>query len=133
MYAAEDFVRTLFDRAAEHNSRAIDFFGAQLTLPPEARFGSVQSVGDYVDRVLSLPAVGDRWPVSAVTVRARRGATAAHYENRDGTAVIAIPSACPGGRFGNWWCSTRSPIICVRSNRHTEGSSYRRSVSSPRR
>ena len=91
VYAAEDFVRTLFDRAAEHNSRAIDFFGAQLTLPPEARFGSVQSVGDYVDRVLSLPAVGDRWPVSAVTVRARRGATAAHYENRDGTAVIAVP------------------------------------------
>ena len=96
VYAAEEFVRTLFDRAAQHSSRAIDFFGAQLTLPPEARFGSARAVGDYVDRVLSLPAVRDRWPVSAVTVRARRGVSAAHYENRDGTAVIAVPERASG-------------------------------------
>ena len=37
VYAAEEFVRTLFDRAAEHGSRSVEFFGAQLTLPPEAR------------------------------------------------------------------------------------------------
>ena len=38
VYAAEEFVRTLFDRAAQHNSRAIDFFGESITLPAEARF-----------------------------------------------------------------------------------------------
>jgi len=32
------------------------------------------------------------WPkVAPVRVRARRAASAAHYENRDGTGVIAVP------------------------------------------
>jgi putative metallohydrolase (TIGR04338 family) len=85
VYAAEQFVRTMFDRAAQHSSRAIDFFGAQLTLPPEAKFGSVASVQRYVDEVLA------RVGAAPVTVRARRGAAAAHYELVDGAAVIAVP------------------------------------------
>jgi putative metallohydrolase (TIGR04338 family) len=93
VYAAEEFVRTLFDRAAQHSSRAIDFFGAQITLPPEARFGSVDSVQRYIDSVLALPAVAAHWPQSpAVAVRARRAATAAHYENIGGAGVIAVPA-----------------------------------------
>jgi putative metallohydrolase (TIGR04338 family) len=92
VYGAEQFARTLFDRAAEHGSGAIDFFGASLTLPPEARFSSAEAVQRYVDRVLVLPAVCATWGVrSALTVRARRGATAAHYEIRDGVGVIAVP------------------------------------------
>lgn len=92
VYAAEEFVRTLFDRAAEHSSRAIDFFGTQLTLPPEARFGSIESVQRYVDDVLTLPAVTARWPrPEPLRVRSRRAATAAHYERRDGAATIAVP------------------------------------------
>ncbi|MGA7134398.1 MAG: TIGR04338 family metallohydrolase [Mycobacterium sp.] len=92
VYAAEEFVRTLFDRVAEHGSRSVEFFGAQLTLPPEARFGSVEAVQRYVDEVLALPAVRRQWPaVAPLTVRARRAATAAHYENRDGTGTIAVP------------------------------------------
>jgi putative metallohydrolase (TIGR04338 family) len=92
VYAAEEFVRTLFDRAAEHGSRSVEFFGAQLTLPPEARFGSVPAVQRYVDDVLALPSVRQQWPkVAPLTVRARRAATAAHYENRDSTGVIAVP------------------------------------------
>jgi putative metallohydrolase (TIGR04338 family) len=92
VYAAEEFVRTLFDRAAEHGSPAVEFFGTQLTLPPEGRFGSVASVQRYVDDVLALPPVRQQWPeVSPLKVRARRAATAAHYENCDGTGVIAVP------------------------------------------
>jgi putative metallohydrolase (TIGR04338 family) len=92
VYAAEEFVRTLFDRAAEHGSRSVEFFGTQLTLPPEARFASVPSVQRYVDDVLALPAVRRQWPkVAPLTVRARRAATAAHYENHDGTGIIAVP------------------------------------------
>jgi putative metallohydrolase (TIGR04338 family) len=92
VYAAEEFVRTLFDRAAEHGSPTVEFFGTQLTLPPEGRFASVESVQRYVDDVLALPAVQQQWPeVSRARVRARRAATAAHYENRDGTGVIAVP------------------------------------------
>ncbi|CAJ1586445.1 TIGR04338 family metallohydrolase [[Mycobacterium] wendilense] len=93
VYAAEQFVRTMFDRAAQHHSRAIDFFGTALTLPPEARFASVESVQRYVDQVLSMPAVRQRWGpvVAALTVRPRQGNTAAHYESGDGGAAIAVP------------------------------------------
>jgi putative metallohydrolase (TIGR04338 family) len=92
VYAAEEFVRTLFDRAAEHGAPSVEFFGTQLTLPPEARFGSVASVQRYVDDVLALPTVRGQWPqVAPLRVRARRAATAAHYESRDGTGVIAVP------------------------------------------
>jgi putative metallohydrolase (TIGR04338 family) len=92
VYAAEEFVRTLFDRAAEHGSPSVEFFGTQLTLPPEGRFGSVASVQRYVDDVLALPSVRQRWPgVAPLRVRARRAATAAHYEYRDGAGVIAVP------------------------------------------
>ena len=91
VYAAEEFVRTMFDRAAQHNSRAIDFFGTQLTLPPEARFASIDSVQRYVDEVLVRVGAGP------VTVRPRRGAAAAHYEIVDGAAVIAVPE-----HHGTW-------------------------------
>ena len=92
VYAAEEFVRTLFDRAAEHGNRVVEFFGTQLTLPPEGRFASAVSVQRYVDDVLALPAVRARWPASgALTVRPRRGASAAHYERSDGGASIAVP------------------------------------------
>lgn len=92
VYAAEEFVRTLFDRAAEHGSRVVEFFGTQLTLPPEARFGSVESVQRYVDDVLAMAVVRNRWPSTApLTVRPRRGATAAHYEVGGDGATIAVP------------------------------------------
>ncbi len=92
VYAAEQFVRTLFDRAAERGNRIIEFFGTQLTLPPEARFASVASVQAYVDDVLAHPLIRTGWPgAGALTVRPRRGATAAHYEVVDGRAVIAVP------------------------------------------
>lgn len=91
VYAAEGFVRTLFDRAAQHHCRAIDFFGTQLTLPPEAKFGSVPDVQRYVDDVLALPGVAARWPAGPLTVRVRRGVSAAHYETVDGVGTIAVP------------------------------------------
>jgi putative metallohydrolase (TIGR04338 family) len=92
VYAAEEFVRTLFDRAAERGNRVVEFFGTSLTLPPEARFSSVESVQRYVDDVLALGSVRERWPdVAALTTRPRRGLTAAHYERDDGVATIAVP------------------------------------------
>lgn len=94
VYAAEAFVRTIFDRAAQGSSRSIDFFGARVTLPPEARFGSVSSVQCYVEDVLALPTVSAHWPQRApLAVRARRGATAAHYERRASGSVIAVPDS----------------------------------------
>jgi putative metallohydrolase (TIGR04338 family) len=92
VYAAEEFVRTLFDHAGEHGNRAIEFFGTNLTLPPEARFSSVETVQRYVDDVLALGSVRARWSDAAsLAVRPRRGLTAAHYERDDDVAVIAVP------------------------------------------
>ena len=92
VYAAEEFVRTLFDRSAEHGDPVVDFFGTRLTLPPEARFASVQSVQRYVDEVLSQPTVRGRWPAAApLRVRPRNGATAAHYQRGVDGATIAVP------------------------------------------
>lgn len=90
VYAAEAFVRTVFDRAAQRGDRSIDFFGTRLTLPPEARFASLDSVRTYIDDVLTLPSVRQRWPGAVpVRVRARRGLAAAHYEAE--TATMAVP------------------------------------------
>ena len=98
VYAAEEFVRTLFDRARQHGSRAIDFFGTQLTLPPEGRFASAAAVQRYTDDVLAHPVVRQRWPAAGpLTVRPRRGAAAAHYELTDEGATIAVPD-----RRGGW-------------------------------
>jgi putative metallohydrolase (TIGR04338 family) len=92
VYAAEQFVRTLFDRAQSRGERTLEFFGANITLPPEARFASVESVRRYVDDVLGHPGVGQRWPdAEPLAVRSRRGCTAAHYERADGVATIAVP------------------------------------------
>lgn len=92
VYAAEEFVRTLFDRAAERGNRSVEFFGTNLTLPPEGRFSSVESVQRYVDDVLALESVRARWPDAArLTARSRRGLTAAHYERDESAATIAVP------------------------------------------
>ena len=92
VYAAEEFVRTLFDRARDHGNPVVDFFGTALTLPPEGRFGSVPAVQRYVDEVLAHPAVRERWvDAGPLAVRARRGVRAAHYEWGDGAATIAVP------------------------------------------
>jgi putative metallohydrolase (TIGR04338 family) len=46
----------------------------------------------YVDDVLHLPVVRRRWaPAVRLTVRSRRGVTAAHYERDDDGAHIAVP------------------------------------------
>lgn len=92
VYAAEEFVRTLFDRAGERGNRVVEFFGTQLTLPPEGRFSTVDSVQRYVDDVLAMAAVRRRWPTPRpLAVRPRRGVTAAHYEVHGDDATIAVP------------------------------------------
>lgn len=85
-------MRTLFDRVYEHGNGTVEFFGANITLPPEARFASVDSVQRYVDDVLGHPSVRKRWPAAEpLTVRGRRGVTAAHYEYDGNLATIAVP------------------------------------------
>lgn len=91
MYEVEQLVRTMFDRADERDIRVVEMLGSQITLPIERKFASLESVQAYLDAVLALDWVAATWPHAGrtVTVRARSGSTAAHYE-RD-TASIALP------------------------------------------
>lgn len=88
VYRAEEMVRGLFEHAGA--GRTVDVLGVPLTLPPEARFASAASVQSYVDRVLGP---------NQVRVRARAGASAAHYESSPGRLpVVAVPAT----RDGAW-------------------------------
>ncbi|MFT3900988.1 MAG: TIGR04338 family metallohydrolase [Gordonia sp. (in: high G+C Gram-positive bacteria)] len=90
VYAAEQMVFGLFDNVG--STRSVRLGGTELTLPHEARFASLDSIADYVAKVMALPAVVARFPRARrpVRVRARRGAAAATYEREN--AVIAIPA-----------------------------------------
>ena len=89
VYDAEALVRRIFDRSVDYP--VVDVAGSHLTLPPERKFASLESVQTYVDAVLALGWVRARWPRAAVPVlvRARAGQSRAHYERFPGT--IAIP------------------------------------------
>jgi putative metallohydrolase (TIGR04338 family) len=71
--------------------------GVAVTVPPEARFATVGSVAEHVERVLARPSVRERFPraVEPVAVRARRGPSSAHYEVGP-PAVIAVPADVDG-------------------------------------
>lgn len=96
VYDAERMVHRMLHRA--DGAHTVQIAGTELTLPPEAKFGSVQQVGDYVDRVLALPSVTERFGRAPlpVHIRVRKGQRAAHYE-RVG-AVMAVPD----GMAGRW-------------------------------
>ncbi|MEV5648129.1 TIGR04338 family metallohydrolase [Nocardia sp. NPDC052254] len=91
VYDAEGLVRRILDRAEEFDVRTIELHGSTITLPIERKFASVASVQDYADRVLELNWVRAHWvrATEALTVRARAGTGAAHYEI--GRAVLAVP------------------------------------------
>ncbi|MDV6260579.1 TIGR04338 family metallohydrolase [Rhodococcoides yunnanense] len=91
VYDAEQLVRTMFDRAEEREIRVVQVMGSQITLPVERKFASLKSVQTYIDAVLALDWVASTWPGASrvITVRARSGSGAAHYE--PDTATIAVP------------------------------------------
>ena len=94
MYQAEQLVHRLFERSG--SARTVQLAGTELTLPTEALFASAESVAMYVNRVLAMPAVQERFPRAAqpVAVRGRRGSAAAEY--RPEIAEIAIPDSSEG-------------------------------------
>jgi putative metallohydrolase (TIGR04338 family) len=98
VYAAETVVRRTLDRAVDTGG-TVHLHGSSLTLPPERRFASIESVQRYVDAVLALNWVRAAWPgraAAAVEVRARRGQAMAHYERASATIAIPPPQGTSG-------------------------------------
>jgi putative metallohydrolase (TIGR04338 family) len=95
VYAAENILARMYDRAAESGSPEVSLHGVTVTLPPEAKFGCVDSVQVYIDRVMAMPTVVAAFGgKSTPAVRHRQGTRAAHYCNN----TIAIPT----DRDGRW-------------------------------
>lgn len=107
--------------------------GSVLTLPIERRFGDIDSIQRYADRVLSLPSVTLRWPgLAPVRVRARAGSRRAHYERArvsrasgDLAAVIAVPT----DRDGRW--AMREMVVLHEIAHHIAAAIGRESGRSP--
>ncbi|MBF6339813.1 TIGR04338 family metallohydrolase [Nocardia abscessus] len=91
VYDAEQDVREIFDLAEKVPGRMVEVFGSRINLPAERRMVSLESISVYLNSVLALGWVQDRYPRARipVTVRARRGAAHAHYE--PATSMVAVP------------------------------------------
>ena len=90
VYSAQHNLGQIFDNARTNPTFTIE--GITVTLPPEGKFASLESIQAYVNRVLRHPAVTAEFPHldgAKILVRRRKGAKAAHYERA--TQTIAIP------------------------------------------
>lgn len=86
VYRAEQVLRKVYDRDVP----MIEFYGSNIVLPPERKFGTIESVQTYVDKVLGLNWVQAQFPnaLQRVLVRPRRGQGYAHYSMGE----IAVPT-----------------------------------------
>lgn len=95
VYAAEQTVRALLDDAP--NAPTVRLYGSTICMPQERRWARVQDMQAYVQQL----SPGTR-------VRARQGATKAHYEHA--TDTIAIPNT------RNQWAMRQT--ICLHEIAH---------------
>jgi len=92
VYAAEDQWSAVLDRGG-----VVDFFGSRLDVPMQLRFGDVDSVQAYVDRVLARDRVREAYPrAGPVTVRPSRSRSRASY--RPDAKAIDLPGELWAGR-----------------------------------
>ena len=96
VYSAETVFGSMLSEATDRGATTV-IAGTSLTLPKAARFASIPSMQDYVDRVLSRPSVIAQFgPVRPVRVRVRNGGPqTAHYEPHP--QVIAVPDPAHSG------------------------------------
>lgn len=120
VYEAEHLVHRLFDSADRHGTRLVDFHGSAVTLPVERRFGDLDSVRRYVDAVLALGWVRQRWPGAAVplAVRERLGSSRAEYEPTPPTLAL------PTHRTGSAWALRELVVLHEIAHHLTPGARH---------
>lgn len=89
VYAAESTFCAMLAKA--YDFPTVEMFGSTFNLPNERKFATIENVQTYVDAVLSLNWVREKWDnaTTPVKVRERKGQKSAHYEYF--TNTIAIP------------------------------------------
>lgn len=104
-YETEQLIFRLMERPGG-GAHTVELAGTTITVPAEAKFGSVESVQRYVDRVLGTDSVAQAFDRAAVpvSVRDRKSSRAAHYTAA--TAEIAVPAAS-----GNRWAMRELVIL----------------------
>jgi putative metallohydrolase (TIGR04338 family) len=83
LYNAQHALTTMIDLTQESDNPMVSIDGVSLVLPPEAKFASLDSIQIYIKQVLAMPSVIERFghnDPDVITVRERKGHTAAHYE-----------------------------------------------------
>lgn len=106
VYAAEDQWSAALDRGGE-----IEFLGSTIDLPVQLRFGTLDAMRAYVERLAG------RYGGEPVTVRHRHGRTKAHYEHGE----IAIPTDA------RWAC--RESVLLHEFAHHLAGPEQRHGLS----
>ena len=85
VYGADHQWSAVLDRGG-----LVDFHGSLIDVPMQKRFADIPSVQRYVDGVLALDSIREKYPKAGpACVRERRGQSKAHYE--PSTATVAIP------------------------------------------
>lgn len=93
VYAAQNVLHWLYESAEATGNPVVTVNGVTVTLPPEARFACVQSMQDYITKVMHLPPI-EAYKRFTPVIRERKGTTKAHYQS----GTIAIPIH----RQGRW-------------------------------
>lgn len=102
-YNAEHQLEAMLDRQPDCPTVLIG--GSKLTLPAERKFGDLDSIQRYIDRVLALDVIDERYSPHPVRVRERKGDVQAQYAK----GVIAIPTAT--GYAGKWWAMRETVVL----------------------
>lgn len=97
VYEGEHLIRRIFDRSAEYP--VIEVAGSRLALPVERKFGAIEDVQRYVDKVLALGWVQETWARSAVPVK-----VAEHQTDKNATywRFASLMSFPPRRPRSNW-------------------------------
>lgn len=91
LYDAENFVRGMLDAAEMSDSRTVSLHGSKFVLPIERKFGDLDSVERYCEKILDLRQIREAFPETSrrpIAVRFRKGMRKAHWEF---PGVIAVP------------------------------------------
>lgn len=67
VYEGEHLIHRIFDRSVDYP--VVEVAGSRLTLPVERKFGAIEDVQRYVDKVLALRWVQEAWARATVPVK----------------------------------------------------------------